>query len=119
MNVPTIQALAMLKALRNKPLVALIASELDRSLAEGEELIAAMSSPYVETALCRFMRIAVCSSECEAMLEGYLEMVQKRTEKQIRTFSRTVQLFSYTLIGIVLIFVYRILMMPMIMLQRI
>ena len=53
------------------------------------------------------------------MLEGYLEMTKARTETQIRRFSRTVQFVSYLLIGVMIVLMYRLLLMPMNMMQRI
>lgn len=116
-SISTRQSLQILKRIEGKPLVALIADELDRSLMEGASFEHAMSSPFVESALSRFIHLAALSGQCDSMLEGYLTMSKKRSEASIRRFSTAVQLFSYTLIGIVLIFVYSILMMPMNMLQ--
>jgi type II secretory pathway component PulF len=118
-KVPTMQALRMLKQMKEKPLVALIASELDESLMNGTSFEKAMASPYVESALARFIHLAAAAANAETMLEGYLAMSAKRTEAAIRRFSACVQLFSYSLIGLVLIFVYSILMLPMTMLQQI
>lgn len=118
-GVSTYQALHMLRKIQSKPLVAFIAGQLDDCLMSGESFEKAMSSPYVETALSRFIHLAAAAGNCESMLEGYLAMSAKRTDAAVRRFSRIVQLFSYTLIGAVLIFVYSILMMPMTMLQMI
>lgn len=118
-KVPTMQALRMLKQMKEKPLVALIAGELDESLMSGTSFEKAMASPYVESALARFIHLAAAAANVETMLEGYLAMSAKRTEAAIRRFSTAVQLFSYSLIGLVLIFVYSILMLPMTMLQQI
>lgn len=117
-NVSTSEAMKILKTIDEKPLVAYIAGRMDEHLLKGETLEEAVRNAGVEAALLRFLRIAVYSSECEKMLEGYLDMVHMRTERSIRRFSRIIQLFSYSSIGFVLVFVYRILMMPMNMLQN-
>ena len=52
------------------------------------------------------------------MLEGYLEMTRVRTETQIRRFSRTVQFVSYLMIGIMIVLMYRLLLMPVNMMQQ-
>ena len=64
------------------------------------------------------MKTAVYSSDCERMLEGYLEMTRVRTETQIRRFSRTVQFVSYLMIGIMIVLMYRLLLMPVNMMQQ-
>lgn len=117
-RVSTNEAMKILKTIDEKPLVAHIAEVIDQHLLNGETLDEAVKYSGVEAALLRFFRIAIYSSECEKMLEGYLDMVHMRTEHSIRRFSRIIQLFSYSSIGFVLIFVYRILMMPMNMLQN-
>lgn len=118
-NVSTYETLHMLSKIDEKPLVSLIAAILDASLLNGESLETAMRTSPIEPALIRFVHIAASTGRCAEMLDGYLIMCTKRTEASIRRFSRNVQLFSYTLIGIVLIFVYSVLMLPMSMLSRI
>ena len=118
-NVSTYEALHMLAQIEEKPLVALIAKMLDESLMKGESLEEAMKQTPLESALIRFIHIAARTAGCTEMLEGYLAMCAKRTEAAIARFSRIVQLTSYALIGLVLIFVYSILMMPMTMLSQI
>lgn len=115
----TYEALHILSRLDEKPLVSLIASMLDESLMRGDTLEEAIRACPVEKALVRFIHIAASAKDCVSMLEGYLAMCEKRTDTSIRRFSRTVQLTSYILIGVVLIFVYSILMLPMSMLSQI
>lgn len=111
--------LSVLKETKDKPLVAYIASEMDGHLLKGESFEEAVKACHVEKALLKFFRIAVYASDCTRMLEGYLDMVHLRTLAAIRRFSHCVQLVSYASVGIVLIFVYRVLMMPITMLQNI
>lgn len=118
-NVSTYESLHMLAQIEEKPLVALIAKMLDESLMKGESLEEAMKKTPLESALIRFIHIAARTAGCTEMLEGYLAMCARRTEAAIARFSRIVQLTSYALIGLMLIFVYSILMMPMTMLSQI
>lgn len=115
----TYEALHILSALQEKPLVSLIAGMLDQSLLRGDTLEEAMRSCPLEKALVRFIHIAASAKDCTSMLEGYLAMCEKRTNAAIRRFSRTVQLTSYILIGLMLVFVYSVLMLPMSMLSQI
>lgn len=114
----TYNALQALKTIEQKPLVGMIAAELDQALMAGKSFAEAVHCQYVEEKLEKFFRIAILSEDCAKMLQGYLDMCDTRLNQQIKRFSTIVQLCSYLIIGFVLIMVYRILMMPMSMLQQ-
>lgn len=115
----TIQCMDILKKLPNRPVVSYIASQLDLAMKQGISLEEASNTELLESSLSRFMKTAVYSSDCERMLEGYLEMTKARTAVQISRFSRIVQLVSYLMIGVMIVLMYRLLMMPMNMMQQI
>ena len=118
-RISTIQTMKILLDIKEKPLVGLIARELNESLSKGESFEETLHTPYVEHALQQFFQIAIHGSNCEKMLEGYLVMNQQRHIKQVRIFTRSVQLLCYGAIGLILLVVYQILMLPMQMLQNI
>lgn len=115
----TIQCMDILMHLPGRPVVSYIARMLDQEMRKGFSLEDAVHTDLLESSLSRFMKTAIYSSDCEKMLEGYLEMTKARTETQIRRFSRTVQFVSYLLIGVMIVLMYRLLLMPMNMMQRI
>lgn len=115
----TIQCMDILMHLPGRPVVSYIARMLDQEMRKGSSLEDAVHTDLLESSLSRFMKTAIYSSDCERMLEGYLEMTKARTETQIRRFSRTVQFVSYLLIGVMIVLMYRLLLMPMNMMQRI
>lgn len=117
-NVSTQNTLHILSQVKQQPCVSYIAKEIDEHLMRGETLIEAIQKTHIEKALLRFLKIAVFSSSSEEMLEGYLQMVEIRKQQAIKRYSTYIQLISYSVIAIVLIFVYQILMMPMTMLQN-
>lgn len=118
-RISTIQTMKILLDIKEKPLVSLIAQELNESLCKGESFENTLHTPYVEHALQQFFQIALHGSNCEKMLEGYLVMNQQRHIKQVRIFTRSVQLSCYGTIALILLVVYQILMLPMQMLQNI
>ena len=118
-RISTIQTMKILLDIKEKPLVGFIARELNESLSKGESFEETLHTPYVEHALQQFFQIALHSSNCEKMLEGYLVMNQQRHTKQVRIFTRSVQLSCYGTIGLILLVIYQILMLPMQMLQNI
>lgn len=117
-NISTKDTLEILIQVHEQPCVSYIASILNHHLLKGETMMQALNKTHIEKTLLRFFKIAIISSNCEEMLEGYLEMVQLKKTIAIKRFSRYIQLFSYSLIGVVMIFVYQILMVPMTMLQN-
>ena len=118
-RISTIQTMKILLDIKEKPLVGFIARELNESLSKGESFEETLHTPYVEHALQQFFQIALHGSNCEKMLEGYLVMNQQRYTKQVRIFTRSVQLSCYGTIGLILLVIYQILMLPMQMLQNI
>jgi len=102
-RIPTIQTMKILLDMKEKPLVCLIAQELNESLCKGESFENTLHTPYVEHALQQFFQIALHGSNCEKMLEGYLVMNQQRHIKQVRIFTRSVQLSCYVTIGLILL----------------
>ena len=118
-RISTKQTIKILLDMKEKPLVRLIAQELNDALSKGESFEVTLHTPFVEHALQQFFQIALHGSNCEKMLEGYLVMNQQRHIKQVRIFTRSVQLSCYGAIGLILLVVYQILMLPMQMLQNI
>lgn len=118
-RISTIQTMKILLDIKEKPLVRLIAKELNDSLSKGESFEETLHTPFVEHALQQLFQIALHGSNCEKMLEGYLVMNQQRHIKQVRIFTRSVQLSCYGTIGLILLVIYQILMLPMQMLQNI
>lgn len=117
-NISTRNTLHILMQLKEQPCVSYIAERMDMYLNEGSDILDAIQKTEVEEALLRFLKISYYSSGSEEMLEGYLEMVQKRKAAAIKRYSKIVQLIAYCVCGVVIIFVYQVLMMPMRMLQN-
>ena len=118
-KISTRRSIEILKCMKTQPVIVFLAEEMEKKFLSGETFQQTIESVYIEDTLARFFKVAVYSSKVEEMLEGYLHLCQTRIEKQIRQFTRVVQIISYTMIGILIVFVYRILMLPMTMLQNI
>lgn len=115
----TYECMNVLKNLTCSPLVSMIAETIDAELTKGQSFENALTTPYIEKALLRFFRIAFHTADPAEMMEGYLAMTEERKRAQLKRITLTVQLISYAAVGIVLIAVYRILMIPMTMIQQI
>ena len=112
LDIHTRESLQMIQKIEHKPLIRFLAGEIEQSLLAGEKFEAAVESPYLDPTLARFMKIAVYASDMEQMLDGYLAMCSQRIQRQCRRLTKTIQLISYSAIGLVLILVYQLLMLP-------
>ncbi|MCH4013028.1 MAG: hypothetical protein LKE64_01660 [Solobacterium sp.] len=118
-SLSTRSSIAIMKKLKDRPLIPFIASEMEKSFLMGEAMKDAVQSPYIEKKLARFFHLAIYAGDTENMLKGYQEMSQKRTERRIKILTSAIQLTAYTWIGIMLVIVYQVLMMPLGMLRQI
>ena len=118
-NLSTRHSIAVMKTLRDRPLLPFIASELEKSFLSGETMKEAIMSPYLEKKLARYFRLAIYAGRTEDMLDAYLRMSEKRTERRVKQLTVWIQLFAYTWIGLMLVMIYHVLMMPLSMLQKI
>ncbi|MDO4197734.1 MAG: type II secretion system F family protein [Erysipelotrichaceae bacterium] len=107
------QSLDILKRMKHKPIISLLAFHLDESLLEGESLQAAVKKKYYDMSLSRFIRIASSSDDFEGILGSYTSMAQERIRRRMKRASGTIQVFNYTIIGLIIIFIYQVLFMPM------
>lgn len=114
-SISTRNTLQILMKLERKPLVSYIARRLDWMMNEGRDMDFAMQNADVEKALVRFFHTAYYSSSLSEMMEGYLDMSEKRTKAAIRKISMLVQLCAYCSVGMIVILVYRVLMLPVAM----
>ena len=109
----TKDSIDILKSFHFEPLVSFIAFHVDTELLSGKNMIEAMKNKYIDDRLSRFIKIAINTSELNMMLDGYIMQFEKRFKKYIKKLSLGIQLTSYILVGIVIIFVYQILFIPM------
>ena len=112
-GIKTKETIALLKAIKNQPLISFLAFHIDEDLLKGENMEEALRSPYIDERLSRYIKIARYSDDLGAMLKIYYEDFKVRFAHKCQSFSKLIQLSSYILIGIVIIFVYQILFIPM------
>lgn len=109
----TKDSINILKSLKSEPLISFIAFHIDEALLSGKDMVEAISNPYLDTRLKSFIEIAINTTELNKMLEGYLSQFEMRFKKYTTKMSKMIQIFSYVLIGIVIIFIYQLLFIPM------
>lgn len=109
----TQESIEILKTLSNKPLISFLANQLDMSLLKGNTIENAFKNKYLDKGLYRFLNISMYSRNNGKILEGYIKLNEIKLNNIFKLFSYFVQIFTYIIISIILIFVYQILMMPL------
>ena len=109
----TKESLTILKSMKTKPVISLLAFHMDESLMEGQTLKEAAGSRFYDASLSRFIRIAGYTNDFSSIIESYIFLARKKIERRMKSYSLTVQLLTYAFIGLVVIFIYQILFMPM------
>ena len=109
----TKDALDVLKALHNKPIVSLLAFHLDSKLLEGESLMSATKQSYYDSTLSRFINIAIYTNDFNRILSDYITLSRNKITTSMKRLATIIQLSSYLMIGVVVVFIYQILFLPM------
>lgn len=109
----TKEALSILKSMKSKPIIAFLAFHMDEALLEGETLKEAAKKNYYDLALSRFIKIANYTNDFANMLQSYASLAQERIKRNMKKYTLTIQLSTYAFIGVIVIFIYQILFVPM------
>lgn len=109
----TKDAIEILISLNNKPIVSLLAFHLDEKLLEGKSLKEASDQSYFDSLLEKFINIASYSNDFTGIMNNYVELANEKIQNKIKLFTTILQTFSYVVIGIVIIFIYQVLFLPM------
>ena len=109
----TKDALELLKRLDNKPLVAFLSFHLDELLLEGNSLKEASNQKYYDEVLTKFISIASYSTNFSGILTNYVELAKEKIANRMKLYTSILQVFSYLVIGFVIIFIYQVLFLPM------
>lgn len=109
----TKEALSILKGIKRKPILSFLSAMIEKKLLDGKSINDALDNCYIDELLCRFMTLALYSSSMNGMMESYVRVVQERINQRIKRVTKIVQIMSYGIIGIIVIFVYQILLLPL------
>ncbi|MBR2578313.1 MAG: type II secretion system F family protein [Erysipelotrichaceae bacterium] len=109
----TKDALGILKALHNKPIVSFLAFHLEDKLLAGESIRDASSQYYFDESLSRFINVAVYTDDFVHVLNNYVILSQNRIAACMKRIANIIQASSYAAIGAVIIFIYQVLFLPM------
>ena len=107
------ESLNILKNLHNKPIVSFLAFHLDEKLLEGVSLKDASKQNYYDYSLSKFINIGTHSLSFLAILNDYINLNTNLIKAKMKKLALSIQFVTYVLIGIVIVFVYQILFLPM------
>lgn len=118
LGISTKDTLSILQTITHKPLLVYIAKTMEDAFLQGETFLHAIETSSLDSVLNRFMKIAYYASNVEEMMTSYLTVANLNIRNTTKKLTYLIQIFSYTLIGILLIFIYQVLMLPMNLLTR-
>lgn len=109
----TKEALSILKGMKSKPIISFLAFHMDESLLEGETLKEAAKKNYYDLSMSRFIKIANYTNDFSNMLQSYASLAQEKIKRNMKKYTLTIQLTTYAFIGVIVVFIYQILFVPM------
>ena len=109
----TKDALTILKSLLNKPVVSFLAFHIDDYLLKGESLKEASKQNYYDEVFSKFINVASYATNFTNVLENYINLSRNKIVNKMRIYASVLQASSYVVIGIVIIFIYQVLFLPM------
>lgn len=109
----TKECLDIIKTLDNMPICAYIANKVSLSLRDGNDLVNSVDIEELDSSLSKFFKIASCSKDFLSILINYLEYSSNKVNIFIKRVTAFIQGSSYVVIGLIIIFVYQLLFMPM------
>lgn len=109
----TKDALMILKGLKNKPLISFLAFHLDNQLLEGNSLEVASKQKYFDELLSKYVNVASYSKDFGGVLNSYAVLAKTKITNKMKTYTTILQIFSYFTIGMVIVFIYQVLFLPM------
>lgn len=112
-GVRTKDSIAILKSLKDQPLISFLAYHVDDAFLKGKSYEEAVSNRYLDKNLSAVIKIGITTGKLDIMMANYLETFIKRFSRHCRLWAKILQIISYALIGIIIMFIYQILFIPM------
>lgn len=109
----TKETIEILNSMKNKPITSFLAYQLNETLLMGEELNKAIDCHYFDEVLARYIKIGIYSNDFINVLNSYIELVKLKIDKKMKEYTLLIQLITYLIIGMIIIFVYQVLFLPM------
>ncbi len=115
----TKQSLNIIASLNISNIPSFIAKSIDENLYEGNEYILSLKNAYLSPSFIKFMNIAIKTNSPESVISSYLNYLKNRIDIKIKIYSKVIQAIVYLLIGLLIIYIYSLLLFPINILQNI
>lgn len=109
----TKDSMTIIHSLRNKGIVSLLAYQIDSRLIDGYKYEDCFDNRFFDKKFKQYLEIGMNTNGYLFMLNKYCEYASDLFTKKIKRLTIFIQLFVYMLIGILIIFIYQILFLPM------
>lgn len=82
-------------------------------LEDGQTLSASISNHYLDDQFVRFIQLSSVDNKVGDYLDTYLQLNEKRIVSVIAQFASRLKLFTYCLLGLLIVLMYQVLLSPM------
>lgn len=113
MGYKTKESIDILKSLKDRPIISFIAYHVDESFLRGSNINEALTNKYLDNRISSFIKIAMISNDFDKIIDNYVEVSKLELNKKIRRYTRMIQISIYLFIGILVIFIYQVLFLPL------
>lgn len=109
----TKESIEILNSLHTKPIVSLLSFHMEEKLLKGATLKEASVQKYYDSTLTKYLNIALLSRDFNRILSDYVTLSKRKIKRKIKQLSSVVQISSYVGVGLVIVFIYQVLFLPM------
>ena len=108
----TIDSLSIISKIDERSVNSYIAKSIDSELKKGNDIIKAINNKHLSSSFIRFFNIAIKTVNPIGIINSYLEYINKYIDLKIKRYAKTIQVFVYLLIGIIVVYIYSLLLFP-------
>ena len=112
-NLKPYETLNILRNIKNKPIISYLAYIIYENLNNGNDLNESINNKYIDYKLYRFINLSIYTNNILELLNIYLNNTEQRINKFYHNITKYIQIFSYIMIGLLIILVYQIILMPL------
>ena len=109
----TKESLNILGSMKSRPVISFMAFHLDNELLDGKQYNEAVNNHFFDSSLSKYLKIAIFSNDFDTVLQNYVDISSKKLKQRMKTYTTAIQLLTYGFIGIIIVFIYQVLFLPM------
>lgn len=114
----TKEALDVLKNFKRKPFISLVSFHIDNNLLKALKYPEALKLDFLDAKLYNVIKLAYYTSQNDMLLQAYLDNNVENLKYYIKKVGIKMQIISYLICGLVVYFIYQILLAPLAIIER-